>query len=767
MLDNGDKQEQRTMVLANAQDPRLISEEGEGVVQLRCGLRKLNDDDIDDANVNPSTTITTFDRHSTTQLELEKKQKQKTKTKTMMRMRMMMRMTQNKNLQEENDEDELDGVGGGSGGCSLSRAVFRSRACSSKREQDEESSPPARKRCDVARLLIKAVSSTTQSDCDLNDKAKPGDDNAKWNLSTEIRRLCLKIAYDPVNPSDGWYKIWLGVVALAYLYNMVVVVARVSFFARFAHQYANSVWPFVVDYITDVVYIFDVYVQMRQVYLEQGCVVLDRSRLFRHNASANGGRNLTRCIASVAPADHLLALVFGQSALVSASRFNRLLRSYRLVEFVDMTETETRFPNLFRAIQLAVIVYLIFHWAACFYYLMSLAYGLELDSWVYNSERMLDPVIDCPRPTCGGRPAPRTSTPCQKIAYPELLKHYLLSFYWAALVLTSVGEQPFPIELGQYVFTVCNIIAGTLIVAALIGNVRIVVISMNMHRSQFLNRLDGVKRYMELHKVQPPLRGRILNWFNYLWDQKQATDEAAVMQLLPLNLRTEMASALHMRTLRKARVFKDCDPGLLAEMVLKLRMEIFSPGDYVFRRGDVGKHMYIVKRGVVNVVAEDGVTVFVSLNEGSVFGELSILDIPGNKNENKRTASVRCVGFAELFVLTKNDLLECLEKYPDAHKQLLDKGKEILRKDRLLIETEVVEHEAFNDNFEQQQFDNESLDELNKEMHCLWRRLQFIDRAVRKECDKTEQRVTTLERQLLGNATTILASRPHPKPIVH
>ncbi|KAL1231314.1 Cyclic nucleotide-gated cation channel subunit [Trichinella pseudospiralis] len=456
MHDNRDEQEQRTMVLANAQDPRLISEEGDSVVQLRCGLRKLNDDAIDDAN---TTTITTFDRHSAMQLELEKKQKQKTKTKTTMRMM---------------------------------STVFRTRACSSsKREQDEESSPPARKRCDVARLLIKAVSSTTQSDCDLNGKAKPGDDNAKWNLSTEIRRLCLKIAYDPVNPSDGWYKVWLGVVALAYLYNMVVVVARVSFYARFAHQYANSVWPFVVDYITDVVYIFDVYVQMRQVYLEQGCVVLDRSRLFRHNASANGGRNLTRCIASVAPADHLLTLVFGQSALVSASRFNRLLRSYRLVEFVDMTETETRFPNLFRAIQLAVIVYLIFHWAACFYYLMSLAYGLELDSWVYNSERMLDPVIDCPRPTCGGRPAPRTSSPCQKIAYPELLKHYLLSFYWAALVLTSVGEQPFPIELGQYVFTVCNIIAGTLIVAALIGNVRIVVISMNMQRSQFLNRLDG------------------------------------------------------------------------------------------------------------------------------------------------------------------------------------------------------------------------------------------------------------------------------------
>ncbi|XP_003370440.1 cyclic nucleotide-gated cation channel (Abnormal chemotaxis protein4), partial [Trichinella spiralis] len=59
MFDEKEKQQLR-MVLTNAQDPRLISEEGEGVVELRCGSR----DDTDD-NVNPSTTTTTFDRQST------------------------------------------------------------------------------------------------------------------------------------------------------------------------------------------------------------------------------------------------------------------------------------------------------------------------------------------------------------------------------------------------------------------------------------------------------------------------------------------------------------------------------------------------------------------------------------------------------------------------------------------------------------------------------------------------------------------------------
>ncbi len=41
--------------------------------------------------------------------------------------------------------------------------------------------------------------------------------------------------------------------------------------------------------------------------------------------------------------------------------------------------------------------------------------------------------------------------------------------------------------------------------------------------------------------------------------------------------------------------------------------------------------MYIIKRGQLGVVSDDGKTTFVVLKEGSVFGEISILNIPGNQ----------------------------------------------------------------------------------------------------------------------------------------
>jgi cyclic nucleotide gated channel alpha 3 len=96
--------------------------------------------------------------------------------------------------------------------------------------------------------------------------------------------------------------------------------------------------------------------------------------------------------------------------------------------------------------------------------------------------------------------------------------------------------------------------------------------------------------------------------------------------------------------------------------------------------------MYFIKTGKLQVVSPDGSQVFATMSAGAAFGEISILDIPGNKNGNKRTANIRSLGFSDVYQLSKTDLWTALSEYPMAKKSLLEKGRALLKKDNLIDE---------------------------------------------------------------------------------
>lgn len=212
-----------------------------------------------------------------------------------------------------------------------------------------------------------------------------------------------------------------------------------------------------------------------------------------------------------------------------------------------------------------------------------------------------------------------------------------------------------------------------------------------------------------------------------------------MLRYLPDKLRAEIAIQVHMDTLKKVRIFADCEAGLLIQLVLKLRPQVFSPGDYICKKGDIGREMYIIKDGKLAVVADDGVTQFVVLGSGSYFGEISILNIKGSKAGNRRTANIRSIGYSDLFCLSKDDLMESLTEYPDAKAMLEEKGRQILMKDGLIdldpanIKPEVKELE-------------EKVSKLYSTMELLQIKLKKILGNYKNAGKALRQRIADLER---------------------
>ncbi|NXQ64691.1 CNG3 protein, partial [Anthoscopus minutus] len=484
----------------------------------------------------------------------------------------------------------------------------------------------------------------TQKNKEKKDKNK-NKDKLKKKENKEVKKKDIFT----IDPAGNIYYNWLFCITMPVMYNWTMIIARACF-DELQHDYLVA-W-LIIDYVSDAIYIADMFVRTRTGYLEQGLLVKEEQKL-REKYKKSFQFKLD--FLSIIPTD---LLYFKLGLNYPELRINRLLRVARMFEFFQRTETRTNYPNIFRISNLVMYIVIIIHWNACVYYSISKAIGFGADTWVY----------------------PNTSDP----EFARLTRKYVYSLYWSTLTLTTIGETPPPVRDSEYFFVVIDFLVGVLIFATIVGNVGSMISNMNAARAEFQARIDAIKQYMHFRNVSKDMEKRVIKWFDYLWTNKKAVDEREVLKYLPDKLRAEIAINVHLETLKKVRIFADCEAGLLVELVLKLQPQVYSPGDYICRKGDIGREMYIIKEGKLAVVADDGITQFVVLSDGSYFGEISILNIKGSKAGNRRTANIKSIGYSDLFCLSKDDLMEALTEYPDAKAMLEEKGKQILMKDGLL-----------------------------------------------------------------------------------
>ncbi|XP_024084421.1 cyclic nucleotide-gated cation channel alpha-3 isoform X2 [Cimex lectularius] len=427
---------------------------------------------------------------------------------------------------------------------------------------------------------------------------------------------------------------WSMVVSIAFLYNFWVIIYRFAF--QEINRDSILVW-FCLDYFADFLYLVDILFHFRTGYLEDGVLQTDSGKLRTYYM--NSTTFYIDCLC-------LLPL----DCLYLSIGFNSILRSFRLVKiyrfwaFMDRTERHTNYPNLFRSTSLIHYLLVIFHWNGCLYRIIYKNNGFGSKNWVFGDSDTADVV-----------------------------NQYLQSYYWCTLALTTIGDLPRPRSKGEYVFVILQLLFGLLLFATVLGHVANIVTSVSAARKEFQDgtlgtKLDGVKTYMRMRRVPNHLQVKVIKWFDYLWLTQKCSDEEKAVSCLPDKLKAEIAINVHLDTLKRVEIFQNTEAGFLCELVLRLRPVLFSPGDYICRKGEVGKEMYIVNRGRLQVVADNGRTVLATLKAGSYFGEISILNM--GTAGNRRTASVRSVGYSDLFVLSKKDMWDVLKEYPAARVRL-------------------------------------------------------------------------------------------------
>jgi len=130
-------------------------------------------------------------------------------------------------------------------------------------------------------------------------------------------------------------------------------------------------------------------------------------------------------------------------------------------------------------------------------------------------------------------------------------------------------------------------------------------------------------------------------------------------------LRREVVLFLNKEMVENVPFFQGQDDAFICRLILSMTTEICAPLDFVIRQGEVGRCMYFLRRGLVEVCNKDASKVFTTLADGAHFGEVSLL-VGGH-----RTASVRAILHSSLLRLEQEALDDILIDYPQILKAIV------------------------------------------------------------------------------------------------
>ena len=237
---------------------------------------------------------------------------------------------------------------------------------------------------------------------------------------------------------------------------------------------------------------------------------------------------------------------------------------------------------------------------------------------------------------------------------------YIRAFYWTITTLTTIGYGDItPTGSVQTVFVIFIELLGAAMYGMIIGNIANLISHIDVAKSQYKDKLDKINAFLNYRNIPHDLQRKINDYYSYLWESRRGYDESAVIEDLPIALKTTVALQMNREIIEKVPLFQSASEDLIREIVLNLTPVVFTPGDTIVTAGEVGFQMYFISQGSVDVLSADEQTVYATLTAGQFFGEIALLlSMP-------RTATIRAREYCDLYRLDKDNFDRVIQRYPD------------------------------------------------------------------------------------------------------
>ena len=248
--------------------------------------------------------------------------------------------------------------------------------------------------------------------------------------------------------------------------------------------------------------------------------------------------------------------------------------------------------------------------------------------------------------------------------YPE-------TFYTTLMMV--MGDSIDPATGGEYIMASLIVVVGITMNATVFASIATYASQISSDTAAHKIRMKSVQRSLKSLKLDAPLAGRILSYYEYCWTRHRDFSAQALMDQLPLVFQRRCSFAAHEDKLRCFSPFSQADDRFIASLTTKLRPEVYLPEAYIMVAGQVYNCAYFCARGLCRVTwpAEQRDMVNV-LTVDDFFGELCLFVT------KKLSYTVRARTYVDCYRLEQRDFKEVMRAHPAGAVHVADHVEHIL-----------------------------------------------------------------------------------------
>lgn len=215
--------------------------------------------------------------------------------------------------------------------------------------------------------------------------------------------------------------------------------------------------------------------------------------------------------------------------------------------------------------------------------------------------------------------------------------------------------------------------------AVLIGMTGSMMVGQKLLEEKVASQIAELREFMEAKRIPKYLRVKIRKFMETLYEEKSGFDEKQVLAQLPPAMAQDLLHHMYKKLLVDVPMFKKVEEGAITMLCSLIKPYTAMQGDPIYKQGEVGREVYVIMQGIVEITFEDGDQE--EIEKGQTFGEGCLRQLLRKNSVSKSAADLEpqkredtavALSDTDLKFLTLTDLQAVFDDYPLVRKTMTE-----------------------------------------------------------------------------------------------